>query len=111
MTLTIEQRDQLLAMLPHYESKPTGRKRSNLKQVFYAILWVLESGARWSDIDKYKFGVSHQTCHRYFEEWVQKGIWQKAWQTLAQEMEDERLLKLSESFVDGSFVRAKKGAI
>jgi transposase len=38
MTLTIEQRDQLLAMLPHYENKPTGRKRANIQQVFYAIL-------------------------------------------------------------------------
>jgi transposase len=111
MTLTIEQRDQLLEILPRYEEKATGRKRANIEQVFYAILWVLESGARWSDIDKYKFGVSYQTCHRYFQEWVQNGLWRNAWQILAQDMQDENVLKLSESFVDGSFVLAKKGGI
>jgi len=36
------------------------------------ILWVLESGARWEDIDKRQY-ASYQTCHRYFQEWVKSG--------------------------------------
>ena len=71
---------------------------------------VLESGARWEDIDKYRY-ASYQTCHRYFQEWVQSGVFQNAVETLVKEGESESLLKLHESFVDGSFVPAKKGAL
>lgn len=109
MTLTIEQRDHLLSFLPTYPTKATGRPRADIKQVFHAIVWILEAGARWQDLDKYRWGVSYQTCHRYFQEWVINGIWQRAFASVAQEMEEEDRLKLTESFIDGSFVLAKKG--
>src|SRR5918997_4051554 len=101
MNLTIEQRDRLQAILPKYPEKPVGRKRANTLKVFEGILWVLESGARWEDIDKYRY-ASYQTCHRYFQEWVQSGVFQRALETLVKEGESESLLKLQESFVDGS---------
>ena len=110
MNLTIEQRDRLRAVLPAYEQKATGRKRADVVKVFEAILWVLQSGARWEDIDKYKY-ASYQTCHRYFQEWVRDGVFEKALQALVKEGEAKGLVKLHESFVDGSFVRAKKGAM
>jgi transposase len=110
MNLTIEQRDRLRAILPHYPEKPVGRKRANTLKVFEGILWVLESGARWEDIDKHRF-ASHQTCHRYFQEWIQSGVFERALSALVQEAESENLVQLHESFVDGSFVRAKKGAL
>jgi transposase len=110
MNLTIEQRDHLRAVLPKYPEKPVGRKRADIIKVFEGILWVLESGARWEDMDKSRF-APYQTCHRYFQEWVRSGVFQKALVALVQEAEAENLIKLHESFVDGSFVRAKKGAI
>jgi transposase len=110
MTLTIEQRDRLLAILPHYEQKAVGRKRADIIQVFLGILWVLESGARWEDIDKRKY-ASFQTCHRYFQEWVQNGVFEQALTALVQEGEKQGQIKIHESFVDGSFVRSKKGAM
>jgi transposase len=109
MNLTLEQRDRLRAILPQYQQKPIGRRRADAVQVFEGILWLLTSGARWEDIDKKRY-ASYQTCHRYFQEWVQAGVFQKALQTLVREMEDEGLLKLHESFLDGCFVPAKKGA-
>lgn len=109
MTLTLEQRDRLLSFLPDYPGKATGRPRAEVRQIFEAVVWVLESGARWQDLDKYRFGVSYQTCHRYFQEWVASGVWERAWKSVAQEMEEDERLKLVESFVDGSFVPAKKG--
>ena len=110
MNLTIEQRDRLRAVLPHYEQKPTGRKRADILKVFEAIVWVLTSGARWEDIDKKKY-ASYQTCHRYFQEWVAQGVFQEALLALAEELEDAGLLQLHESFLDGCFVPAKKGAM
>jgi len=108
--LTIEQRDRLLSVLPAYPEKPTGRKRADLVRVFLGILWVLESGARWEDIDKRKY-ASYQTCHRYFQEWVRSGVFQDALLALAEELEDAGLLKLQEAFLDGCFVPAKRGAM
>ena len=64
-----------------------------------------ESGRR---LDKRRF-ASRQTCQRYFAEWVNTGVFEKALLTLARAMEDEGLLKLHESFLDGTFVEAKKG--
>lgn len=111
MILTIEQRDRLRAVLPRYEQKATGRRRADLVQIFEAILWVMESGARWEDIDKHKYGVSFQSCHRYFQEWVESGVFERALTELIRDAEQEGWLKLHESFIDGSFVRAKKGAM
>ena len=79
-------------------------------RVFLGILWVLESGARWEDIDKRKY-ASYQTCHRYFQEWVRSGVFQDALLALAEELEDAGLLKLQEAFLDGCFVPAKRGAM
>lgn len=110
MKLTIEQRNRLLAILPAYPEKATGRKRADLVNVFAGILWVLQSGARWEDIDKRKY-ASFQTCHRYFQEWTQSGVFDKALLTLAEELQDAGLLKLHEAFLDGCFVPAKKGAM
>jgi transposase len=110
MNLTLEQRDRLRDILPQYEQKPTGRKRADILRVFEAIVWLLTSGARWEDIDKKKY-ASFQTCHRYFQEWVASGVFQKALLHLAEELEDAKLLQLHESFLDGCFVPAKKGAM
>jgi transposase len=99
-----------MSILPQYEQKTTGRKRADVVRVFEGILWVLVSGARWEDIDKRKY-ASFQTCHRYFQEWVESGVFQRALEALVKGGEARDLVHLHESFVDGSFVRAKKGGI
>src|ERR1044071_2475986 len=96
LTLTLEQRDRLRAVLPQYEKKTTGRPRVDVVKVFEGILWLLVSGARWEDIDKRKY-ASPQTCNRYFQEWVDNGVFQQALQVLAAELDDKRLLNLQES--------------
>jgi len=42
---------------------------------------------------------------------LQSGVFLKALEALIQEMEDEGSMKLHESFLDGCFVPAKKGAM
>jgi len=110
LTLTLEQRDHIRAILPTYPQKPIGRKRADTVRVLEGILWLLLSGGRREDIDKKKY-ASFRTCHRYFREWAESGVFQKALEALVQELEDGGLLKLSESFLDGCFVPAKKGAM
>lgn len=108
LELTIEQRDRLLAVLPRYPDKGNGRPRCDVVRVFLGIVWVLVTGARWEDLDKRRF-ASRQTCQRYFAEWAKSGVFERALAALAREMEDEGLLRLHESFIDGTFVEAKKG--
>ena len=110
LNLTLEQKARLLAILPVYEQKAVGHKRCDTVQVFLGILWVLVTRARLEDIDK-KTYASRQTCQRYFKEWVQDGVFAGALLALARELEEDGLLKLHESFIDGTFVEAKKGAL
>lgn len=85
-----------------------GRKRRDTVQVFLGIVWVLVTRARWEDIDKKRY-ASRQTCQRYFAEWVRDGVFEKALRALAHDLEHRGLLNLHESFIDGTFVEAKKG--
>jgi transposase len=73
-----------------------------------AILWILRSGARWKDLpDKFP---PYQTCHRRFQSWVKDGSLRKVPETLARDLESRGEIDLSECFIDGTFVVAKKGA-
>ena len=76
--------------------------------MFLGILWVLVTGARWEDIDKRAY-ASRQTCQRYFAQWVKDGVFEQALLVLARDSDDAGLLDLRESFIDGTFVKAKKG--
>jgi hypothetical protein len=42
--------------------------------------------------------------------WEEEGVWLNAWRTLLGVLDGEGLLKWGESFLDGSFAPAKKGA-
>jgi transposase len=110
MNLTVEQRDRLLAILPKHEKKPTGRPRTDLVKVLDGILFVLTTGCRWEDIDKDRY-ASYQTCHLYFQQWEKDGTFEKPLKILIDGCGNVGLLSLHESFIDGSFVRAKKGAM
>ena len=108
--LTREHKARLLAILPAYQDKPVGRKRRDIVQVFLGIVWGLVTGARCEDTDK-KVYASRQTCQRYFKEWVQGGLFAGALLALARELEEDGLLPSHESFLDGTSVEAKKGAL
>jgi len=72
------------------------------------ILWILRTGAPWRDLpERYP---PYQTCHRRFQRWAEDGVLDKILRTLAEELKDRGDLDLSECFVDGTFVGAKKGA-
>src|SRR6266702_4566976 len=45
------------------------------------------------------------------EQWEDEGVWLNAWRTLLGALDEEGLLKWDETFLDGSFAPAKKGAL
>lgn len=71
------------------------------------ILWVLKTGARWRDLpDRYPL---YQTCHRRFQQGVRSGATEQVLQALASTLLEQRRIDLSEAFIDGTFVPAKRG--
>jgi hypothetical protein len=52
----------------------------------------------------------YQTCHRRFQEWVKTGTFETILRKLIQDVKERGDLDLTECFIDGTFVMAKKGA-
>jgi hypothetical protein len=77
--------------------------------VLNGILWILRTGAPWKDMpERYP---PYQTCHRRFQQWHREGVMDQILWTLAQDLKERGDLDLSECFIDGTFVVAKKGAL
>ena len=85
-----------------------GRPRRDERDVMNGVLWILRSGARWSDLPA-RF-PPYQTCHRRFQQWVKDGTLRRVLETLAEDLRTRGELDLSECFIDGTFITAKKGA-
>jgi len=86
-----------------------GRPPQDKRKILNGILWVCRTGAPWKDIpSRYP---PYQTCHRYFQQWVQAGIWNKILRTLAEDLKERGKIDISECFIDGTFASAKKGGL
>lgn len=88
---------------------PRGRPRQDLRAVLNGILWVCRTGAPWKDLPaRYP---PYQTCHRYFSQWCNAGVWDKVLYRLAQDLRDRGKIDITECFLDGTFASAKKGGV
>jgi len=85
-----------------------GRKPRGNREVFDDIIWLLRSGARWNDLaDRYP---SASTCWPRLQQWEEQGVWLKIWPKFLSELDQQGQLDWEETFADGSFASAKKGA-
>lgn len=84
-----------------------GRRRHDSKRILEGILWILKTGARWRDLPK-EF-PSYQTCHRRFQEWRKAGVIRDILEDLVRHLQKKGKINLAETFIDASFVEAKKG--
>jgi transposase len=108
--LTNEQWALIKPLLPEPPRRTDGRGRPwrDARGVLNGILWILRSGARWQDLpDRFP---PYRTCHRRFQQWVRDGTLRSVLETLAADLRERGELDLSECFIDGTFVVAKKGA-
>ena len=109
MDLTTAQWEVLKPLLPKQKAKTVGRPAQDHKKILNGILWVCRTGAPWHDMpSRY---ISYQTCHRYFQRWVQSGLWNKILWRMAEDLRDRGKIDLTECFIDGTFAAAKKGAL
>ena len=109
MDLTDQQWAVLQPLLPEPPRRPDGRGRPwrPSREVRGGVLWVLRTGAPWHDLpERYP---PYQTCHRRFQTWVRNGTLERLLRALAEDLKERGDLDLSECFIDGTFVVAKKG--
>jgi len=105
--------EQWLLIEPLFDKPPVvqtrGRPRRPDREILNGVLWILRSGARWCDLpDRFP---PYQTCHRRFQQWVRDGRLERILEALAEDLRTRGRLDLSECFIDGTFVVAKKGAL
>lgn len=71
------------------------------------IFWILDNGAKWKDLPAC-YGTK-STVHRWFQEWVEAGCFEKLMQEAGQLIEQRRGFRLYECFIDATFSKAKGG--
>lgn len=107
--LTDAQWEKIRPLLPKRPKHPQGgRPPANDRKVLEGILWILRSGARWQDLPE-EF-PSPATCWRRLRDWEEQEVWLTIWRAFLAELNQREQLDWSESFLDGSFAPAKKGA-
>ena len=109
MELTNEQWALLEPLIPVKPRRADGKGRPSLppRQVLNGILWVLQTGARWKDMpSRYP---PYQTCHRWFQDWTEQGVFKQILHALAEDLFERGGIDVTEAFIDGTFASAKKG--
>jgi transposase len=111
MDITNEQWQRIAHFIPKPKAQPgkSGRPPQNPRDVLNGILWILRTGAQWSDLPDRN--PPRSTCHRYFQQWNRSGVFIKILTALAQDLKDRGGIDLREGFIDGTFAPAKKGAM
>jgi transposase len=74
------------------------------------IVFVLETGIAWNQLPTGLVGCSGVTCWRRLSDWTEAGVWPALHEHLLAELRATDRLDLDRCAVDGSHVRALKGA-
>jgi transposase len=99
--LTKEQFERIADLLPGKAGDP-GRAAEDNHRFLNAVLWVLRSGAHWEDLPA-RYG-KWKSVHKRFSRWAQKGVWERVFERLRQDPENEFVM------IDSSLVKVHQQA-
>lgn len=88
---------RIAPMLPGKAGDP-GRTAVDNRLFVNAVLWVLRSGARWSDLPE-RYG-RFKSVHKRFTRWSRAGVWERVFGELSRDRDNEYLM------IDSAIVRA-----
>ena len=102
--------DKIRVHLPPRKPRPKGgRPPVDDRRCLEGILWVLWTGAPWSELPR-EYG-SPTTCWRRLRAWEVSGVLLELWRAFLAQLQDQDKIRWDECFVDGSFAPAKKGGL
>lgn len=100
--LTDAQWQKIEQVLPGKKQDP-GRTAQNNRLFVNAVLWVLRSGAFWSDLPE-RYG-NWKSNHKRFTRWAKAGVWEKIFAILTKDSRNEYVM------IDSTIVRAHQQAV
>ena len=99
--LSNAQWERVRDLLPGKPGDP-GRTAADNRLFVNAVLWVLRSGARWSDLPE-RYG-KYKTVHKRFMRWAENGVWERLFAVLTRDRDNDYLM------IDSTIVRAHQQA-
>lgn len=88
-------------------SRKGGRPPLSLRQVCDGVFYVLRTGCQWKAVPP-EFG-SGSSLHRYFQDWVRRGVFRKLWQSGLLEYDELKGIQWDWQSIDGAMTKAPLG--
>jgi putative transposase len=85
-----------------------GRPATPFRLLFDALLYVLRTGCQWHAIPRQEYAPG-TTVHGRFRQWVQAGVFEKAWQVLLEYYDQEVGIDWKWQALDGVITKAPLG--
>jgi putative transposase len=99
---------QMAPLLPKYRvSRKGGRPRVSLRAVANGIFYLLRTGCQWKALPE-PF-PSPSTVHRYFQEWVTLGVFQRLWKMCLRKYDQRKGIGWRWQSLDGAMNKSPLG--